>query len=324
MKKFKVLVKVDGLKHEHRKIIVHNLGDIAEIYFNEKNAPLEEVDALMVFHWKGVISEVLLDKLKNLKVVQAITAGIDHIPEYIQEERGIEIHGAQGANSKYIAEHVFAFMLAAVKRICFHTQEMRNHRFRQDLYHGTLYEKKLALLGFGTIGQEVAKIAKHFDMEISVFKRWKLLDEEWNAVVKFVATDRDELHKILRHADFIVVALPLTRETRNLLSKEEFAVMKKKAVLVNVSRGKVIDEEALYNHLKENPEFVACLDTWWKYPKEEEEFRQDYPFEELPNVLMTPHIAAKIHGFFENMILTASKKLREYFWEVEHGGGQKS
>jgi phosphoglycerate dehydrogenase-like enzyme len=94
---------------------------------------------------------------------------------------------------------------------------------------------------------------------------------------------------VLEAADVIVVALPLNDGTRGLIAGRELGLMKPEAILVNVARGPIVDEPALYAHLRDNPSFTAGLDTWWHEPSGSEEFHADHPFLELPNVLGSPH-----------------------------------
>jgi len=311
MRKCKVLVLIPELEDSHKATIKEILSKGCEVYFDEKGVPLSEIDALLIFRFEGVVSHDLLDSLENLKLIQAITAGIDHIPSEKLALKGIRVQGAHGANSHFIAEHAFAMILSAIKKICYHTECMRKGEFHQEEMHRTLFDKNLLILGFGSIGQEIARIAQVFEMKIRVFKRTKDIPYEWKGKVEKVYIDKGELEEAWPWADYIVIALPLDESTKGLIGANELALMKNDAVLVNVARGKIINEEALYQHLLKNPDFIACLDTWWVYPKEGEVFRQHYDFHKLPNVITTPHVAPKVPGFFENMLRKACTLLLE-------------
>ena len=308
-----VLVLIPELDDVYKNMVREELGGGFEVYFDVTSAPIDKVEILIVFRWEGVVEGSLIEQMKSLRLVQAITAGIDHIPVKDLAERGIAVQGAPGANSRYIAEHAFAMVLTAFKKICIHNQLMRKGEFHQEFMHRTLFEKNMLILGFGTIGQEIARISKVFKMKLRVFKKNREIPLEFQSGVEKVYTSKAELEEAWPWADVIVVALPLNEELKGLIGGYELDRMKKDATIVNISRGKIIDEKALYEHLVRNPDFIACLDVWWVYPKENEEFKQHYPFEKLENVLMTPHVAPKVPGYFENMLKTACRKVREYF-----------
>ncbi|MDI6851645.1 MAG: 2-hydroxyacid dehydrogenase [bacterium] len=311
--KIRVLVFIPELTEEQRELVVRELGEGFDVFFDPYDIPIDKIDALIVFRWEGVVGDALMEQMKSLKLVQAITAGIDHIPLKNLLKRGVAVQGAPGANSQYIAEHVFAMILSALKKICVHNQLMRKGEFHQEFMHRTLFEKNMLILGFGTIGQEVARIAEAFQMRLRAFKKSRKIPFEFQGKLEKVYTTKTELLEALPWADVVVVALPLTEELRGFIGNEELERMKKGAIIVNVSRGKIIDEKALYEHLVKNPDFIACLDVWWVYPKEDGIFQQNYPFEKLDNVIMTPHVAPKVPGYFENMLKTACKKVKEFF-----------
>ncbi len=313
MSRVKLLVFIPELSQEHKLLILERLESSFLIYFDVENAPVDKIEVLLIFKWGGVINDSLLQRMKSLKLVQSITAGIDHIPVKELAKLGVEVQGAPGANSHYIAEHSYAMMLSAVKKICWHTRRMREGEFHQEAMHRTLIGKNLLILGFGTIGQEVCRIARAFHMKVRVFKKSPQISDEFKGVVEKVYLNMEELVEAWPWADFIVLALPLSEELKGFIGEKELKLMKKDACLVNVARGKLIDEKALYEHLVKNEDFIACLDTWWVYPEEGERFEQHYPFHQLENVLMTPHIAPKVPGFFENMLRKACEILLKRF-----------
>jgi phosphoglycerate dehydrogenase-like enzyme len=116
-----------------------------------------------------------------------------------------------------------------------------------------------------------------------------------NEAVEFVGTLAD-LDAVLAASDFLVIALPLTKSTRGLIGRRELAEMKPTAILVNVARGAIVDEEALYQHLRTHADFAAGIDAWWNEPRGKEKFSTRFPFLELPNLIGSPHSSALVPG----------------------------
>ena len=131
------------------------------------------------------------------------------------------------------------------------------------------------------------------------------------ASVDFLGKATD-LKKVLQAADVIVVTTPLTRQTRNLLGKKELSWMKSDAILINVGRGDVIEQQALYAHLKSNPDFRAGIDTWWSEPIGHKDFTLEYPFCRLPNFIGSPHIADHVSGSIPQATRMALENLKNF------------
>ena len=138
--------------------------------------------------------------------------------------------------------------------------------------------KTLGILGFGHIGQEVARLAQAFDMKIRSLRS---------------GHSRAELEALLEASDFLVLACPLTPETRGLIGPAELARMRPSASLINVARGEVVDEAALYEALRDRRIRSAAIDVWYQYPKDgAPRMPSRFPFQELDNVILTPHCSA--------------------------------
>jgi phosphoglycerate dehydrogenase-like enzyme len=155
--------------------------------------------------------------------------------------------------------------------------------------------KTLGILGYGRIGQELAKRAAAFNMKVVATRR-NVTEADRYATV----WSPEFLSDVLADSDFLAITVPLTPSTKGLIGAPQLALMKKTAILVNIARGALIDEEALYSALREKRIGGAALDVWYKYPSASGECRPSaYPFHELGNVLMTPHVSGWTDGMLE-------------------------
>jgi phosphoglycerate dehydrogenase-like enzyme len=163
--------------------------------------------------------------------------------------------------------------------------------------------KTLGILGYGHIGQCVARRARAFDMEVLAIRR-DTTQPDPHAVVR----GPDALHDVLARADYLLITLPLTAETRGLIGERELKAMKPGAILVNVARADIVDEDALYQALAERRITAAALDVWYRYPTGPgPALPARRPFHELPNVLLTPHVS----GWTEGMMDARSRLIAE-------------
>jgi phosphoglycerate dehydrogenase-like enzyme len=130
---------------------------------------------------------------------------------------------------------------------------------------------------------------------------------------------------VLAASDVLLLSLPLTLTTRGLIGARELAVMKPAAILINVARGAIIDQHALYEHLRVNPDFTAGIDTWWAEPSGDAPFRTDFPFFELPNVLGSPHNSSIVPGTMLTAARRAAQNVVRYLnGEPVHGVVRRS
>jgi phosphoglycerate dehydrogenase-like enzyme len=171
----------------------------------------------------------------------------------------------------------------------------------------TLDGSVCGILGLGGIGTATARLMRAFGARIHAINRAGVTSEP----VEFVGTIAD-LDSVLAASDVLVVALPLTLATRGLLGKRELALMKPTAILVNVARGAIIDQAALYEHMRANPQFAAGIDTWWDEPAGDAPFRTDYPFFDLPNLIGSPHNSSIVEGTMLAAARVAAQNVLRY------------
>ncbi len=144
--------------------------------------------------------------------------------------------------------------------------------------------KVIGIVGYGGIGKSTARIAKSLGMDVLAFGRHTVKEKGVKSL-----SGKDGLAKLLRESDVVVLAVPLTKETRGMIGKEQLAMMKPRAILVNVARGEVVQKEAVYEHLVRNPGFFYATDVWWPDKDGFETFSPDLPFLELENFAGSPH-----------------------------------
>jgi phosphoglycerate dehydrogenase-like enzyme len=163
--------------------------------------------------------------------------------------------------------------------------------FDQRRPNRELHGAVVAILGYGGIGRASAKLFRAFGARVHAVTRSGRVDENIQLVASL-----EQLDEILATADVLVISLPLTSATRGLIGRRELTLMKPDATLINVARGDITDEDALYEHLRATPSFSAGLDVWWREPGAPGGFATRRPFFELPNFLGSPHNSANTTG----------------------------
>ena len=241
------------------------------------------------------------------RLVQFMSAGLDFIP-LRDLPAAVPVAGNGGAYAEPMAEHAAAMALAAAKRLLPEHAALARGEFNQFKRNRMLAGGTCGILGFGGIGIATARLMRCLGMRVHAIRRSPPAD----APVDWMGTP-DRLDELLAAADVLVVSLPLTRATRNLIGARELGLMKPDAILVNLARGEILDERALYEHLRATPGFTACLDAWWVEPIRHGEFRMDHPFLELPNVVGSPHNSATVGVWREVALRRAVSNCRRAF-----------
>jgi phosphoglycerate dehydrogenase-like enzyme len=292
-----------------RALITATLGGLARAVFLEEPGFLETLPAaevLLVRGWRREFPPGTLAGMRRLELVQGLFTGVDHLP-WDEIPATATVCGNAGAQADAVAEHALALLLAAAKRIAFHDAAVRAGRFPQDVRGRRIEGLTLGILGYGHIGQALAARAAPLGMRILALNRHGGGD---GPVDRWFATS--EWRELAAGSDILVCCLPLTKATRGRIGREFLAAMKVDALLVNVSRGRVVDEEALFAHLRDHPGFTAALDVWWHYPKAEGERPYHRPFHDLPNVIMTPHVAFAVPDNAERILAHALENVARH------------
>ena len=246
----------------------------------------------------GSPDAALLD-VPNLKHVVVPYVGVnDALRENVRSRPHLKLYNSH-FNDAFVAQHALALLLACSNRIVTADISLKQGDWRpryDDAFESVFLPGKMCLLlGYGAIGKEVETRVRGLGMKVSALRREPSRDSE----VKQYGPD--ELLEALGEAEVVVVSLPSTPQTKNLLDEAAFRALKPGGILVNVGRGEVIDPQALYDALESKHLFAAGLDVWWNYPKEEAERAHtppaDVPLHELPNVVMSPHRANQVQGW---------------------------
>src|SRR5215204_1585877 len=233
----------------------------------------------------------------RLRLLQAATAGIDMI-EIAALPRGISVCNVYG-HEPAIAEYAMMTMLALTHRLfetvtSFRSGSWAAHQPAGGSPHGEILGKTIGILGYGRIGREVARRAASFGCKIIAANRSPVAEPGDASEIYPLA----ELDHMLPQCDALLIAAGLGDETRGLLDRRRLALMKPTALLINIGRAAIVDEEALYAALRDGRLGGAALDVWWQHwsPEHPERRGSRLPFHELPNVLVTPHSSGFTEG----------------------------
>jgi phosphoglycerate dehydrogenase-like enzyme len=262
---------------------------------DELKEHLSEVDVVVIsMMWKNE----LLKHAPNLKYIQSISSGTDHFDRGALRERGIRLASASGANANAVAEHAMALMLSLRRHVHTGRDNQSAKLWRGmisdlDSREDELAGKTLLVVGYGRIGSRLGKLAKAFNMNVIAVKQ----DVTIGAESADEVYGKSRLFELLPRADVVALTCPLTGETENLITAAALKAMKTSAHLINVARGKVVDEAALIDALESRSLRAAGLDV-----TREEPLPPESPLWRMPNVLITPHTAAETCAYEDNVI----------------------
>ena len=276
---------------------------------NQADVPYTpEALAVRLAHCEGVmcaltdkIDAALLARAPQLKVVANIAVGYNNVDVPACTARGIKVTNTPGVLDDSTADLAFALMLATARRIAEVESYIRNGewtgwKLKQwlgvDVHHATL-----GIIGMGRIGQAIAKRANGFDMKVIYHNRKRLLP----AIEQRVHASYASMDDLLARSDFIILQMPYTPDTHHLIGAPQLAKMKPSAILINTTRGGVVDDAALIEALKNGTIRAAGLDVF------ENEPRLNPAFLELKNVVLAPHIGSSTEATRRAMAMTAAR-----------------
>ena len=298
--KVAVLGKVDPkglsfLKENEFKVI-----EIESFEIQNLKEQLKDVDGILLRTTK--LDKEILEHCDNLKIISRHGVGYDNVDLDFLNENKIALCITSTSNAVSVAEHVLSFFIYLTKNLSLSDSLVKEGNFekRSQLPNFfELYKKKVLIIGFGRIGKEVAKRCLGFDMEVYVYDPF--LDNEIIIRNQCIPIEKNQGLAI---ADFITIHLPLNRDTKNFISQTELNLMRKNSILVNTSRGGIVNENDLCIALESKKIQGAGMDVFVSEPPE-----SNHPFFKLDNILLTPHNAALTLECRERMSLEASQNI---------------
>lgn len=295
------LAKISSISPE----INVNVADLSQVDNMEiKNENFEKILSETEIIFGHRLPHDVVKRAPKLKWFQAMSAGVDMLLDNELRRSRVIITNMRGLASRPIAEMVFSMILMLAKRLhqCIKQQEL--HQWRQ-FGPGSLSGKTTGIIGFGSIGREVARLAKAFDMRVvAADYKYKSNARHRNLEKLY---PHEKLDELLSESDFVVISVPLTEQTRGLISLKQLQIMKKSAYLINVARGPIVDEEALIQALRQNLIAGAALDVFNTEPLPENSSLWD-----LPNLIITPHIAGYVENYHQKATSLFCENLRRY------------
>jgi D-3-phosphoglycerate dehydrogenase len=300
-KPYKVLLT--GVIHQDGINILKAVAEVkqvsADISEDELMRELADCDAV-VLNLPAKITKRVLENTPRLKVIGRHGIGLDIIDMKEAKRRGIPVVFAPLASVESVAEHTIGFMVALAKRIARADKELRKRgwKARYDNVGTELWGKTLGIIGLGKIGSEVAIKAKHaFNMKILAYDPYCTDEKAAELGVQLV-----DLDTLLRESNVVSIHAPLTKQTYNMIGKEQLAKMKKTAFLINTARGGIVNEAALFEALTKQVIAGAAVDVYGKEPVSPEN-----PLLTLENIIVTPHTASLTHESIRRISVTVAE-----------------
>lgn len=289
-----------------QKLNIEKLG--CEVMFQQmENEPLSQE----MYEAEAVICNGLflyndLDKFSNLKLIQLTSAGLDRVPLEKIQEKGITLCNARGVYSTPMAEWALAGVLTLYKHTNKFYSNQQNHKWVKDRNIKELSGSKICIVGCGSVGTECAKLFKTFASEliaVDIVRPKSDLFDTYSSI--------NDISKVIKKADVVILTLPLTNETHNMFNKELLSQFKNDAILVNIARGAIVNEDDLIDALKNGKLGGAVLDVFNTEP-----LYESSELWSLPNVIITPHNSFVSQKNNERLFNLVYKNLNTYMKEV--------
>lgn len=282
--------------HDAEDVVVDKKTGLSE---DEIIQIIGDYDALLV-RSQTKVTEKIMEAGKNLKVIGRAGVGVDNIDLEAATKRGIVVINAPDGNTIATCEHTFAMMMSIARNIPQAYKKTVGGEWDRKSFVGVeLRNKTLGIIGMGRIGSEVAKRAKAFGMNIVAYDPFLTEDR-----AEKLGVTLGSVNDVALQADFITVHTPLTNETRHIIGKPQFDMMKKGVRVINCARGGIIDEMALVEAVDQGIVAGAAFDVFEKEPPE-----ADHPFLNNPKIIVAPHLGASTVEAQENVAIDVSEEV---------------
>lgn len=291
---------------------INELKSIGEVeIYPETNTEKDAIDrikdkeVIIVDIFVCPLTNSILEKAKNLKLIAINSTGYDKIDLYYLKKRGITLCNCPGFSTDSVAEQVFALILATIRRLIIGDRDFRRKPFEtlpgfndHEIYRGfNLKGKTLGVIGAGSIGRRVLEIGRGFGMNLIFYNRTKK---------QIVGAEQRSLDEILIKSDIVSINLPMSDETKNLINKEKLKLMKKSSILINTSRGKIVNTNDLYKSLLNKEIFGAGLDVI-------DSIDDNKDLLQLDNVVFSPHSAWFTKESLDNLGKIVTDNILSFF-----------
>ncbi|MFW9930717.1 MAG: NAD(P)-dependent oxidoreductase [Candidatus Thorarchaeota archaeon] len=252
-------------------------------------------DADVLIGWRPSLE--ILEYAEKMRFFINPGAGVHHLLEDFKEinkKRNVTLINGHG-NSYFVAQHTVALLLSLMNMIIPHHEWMKEGKWRtgdDDAASIPLRFKNVGLLGYGAINKKVHKMLSGFNVSFSILRK------DWSHIEGTIPSDVrkytfNQLHDFLKEVDILIIAVPVTKLTINMIDEKELALLRPNGILVNVSRGEIVNQEALYKILKNDEIIGAAIDVWYESnPQSDNQGRKypfHYPFHLLNNIVLSPH-----------------------------------
>lgn len=287
---------------------IKELEDVAEVVVatsitqEELINTIRDFDAIIV-RSRTKVTRAVIEAAEKLKIIARAGVGVDNVDVEAATEKGIMVVNAPESTSVTVAEHAMGLIMALARKISIADKSVKEGKWGKSRFMGIeLNGKTLGIIGLGRIGTQVSIRAKSFGMDILVYDPY--VTEEAGAEIGVRVVD---LEYLLKNSDVMTIHVPLTPETKYLISKNEFEIMKENAIIVNCARGGIINEDDLYNALTNGKLGGAGLDVFETEPPE------GSPLLTLDNVVLTPHIGASTKEAQRDAAIIVANEVKKVF-----------